>query len=96
MMDWQIGDLAQSLLHRWIDEHTLEEVGGPPLGWVGKVTGVRIDEVGDLMLLFDEYGDPRGYIARAFRKIRPDEHEACEPEFVTLIKKTRQPNRVSA
>ena len=24
-----------------------------------------------------------------FRKIRPDEHEACEPEFVTLLKRKK-------
>jgi len=29
-----------------------------------------------------------------FRKIRPDEQEACEPEFVTLLRKSKQ--RVSA
>jgi hypothetical protein len=32
-----------------------------------------------------------GYCQGRFRKIRPDEHEACEEEFVTLIKRSKQP-----
>jgi hypothetical protein len=31
----------------------------------------------------------RGINAARFRKIRPDELEACEPEFVTLLKRTK-------
>jgi hypothetical protein len=27
--------------------------------------------------------------ARQFRKIRPDEHEDCEPEFVTLLNRIK-------
>jgi hypothetical protein len=30
-----------------------------------------------------------------FRKIRPDEHEACEPEFIQLLKRSKVPEPVS-
>lgn len=33
---------------------------------------------------------PGGQSAHRFRKIHPDEREACEPEFVQLLKRTRR------
>ena len=91
MTDWCVGDLAVCVnTIGWIDEHTGDWLIGPEPGWTGKVTGVRVDEDGDTMLLFAEWDDRRGYIARAFRKIRPDTHEACEAEFVTLLKRTKR------
>jgi hypothetical protein len=78
--DWAAGDLAVCDIgpRGWWDEHTDNPVAGPMNGWVGRVGGVRTDEWFDTMLVFAEWPDPRGYIARQFRKIRPDEHEACE------------------
>jgi hypothetical protein len=40
-------------------------------------------------------GHPSGeYRAVHFRKIRPDEHQSCEPEFVTLLENFKR--KVSA
>jgi hypothetical protein len=39
-------------------------------------------------------GEPRGWHSNRFRKIRPDEHEDCEPEFVELLNRIRR--KVSA
>jgi hypothetical protein len=31
-----------------------------------------------------------GFCSTRFRKIRPDEQEACEPEFITLLKRSKR------
>lgn len=93
MSDWAVGDLAACINKGgWIDGSTGKPAQGMPYGWVGQVIRVW-DQVGSTMLVF-ETGNPHGYSARQFRKIRPDEHGACEPEFVTLLKRTKR--KVSA
>jgi hypothetical protein len=34
--------------------------------------------------------DGRIGLSSRFRKVRPDAHEACEPEFVTLLKRAKR------
>ena len=90
-MDWQVGDLAVC-----VDDRPCHCGATDPAIRIGAVyTVVRVmppvaHQVG---LLFEE-ADPVGHPAFGadrFRKIRPDEHEACEEEFVTLIKRLKQP-----
>jgi hypothetical protein len=55
------------------------------------VTGIveRFEGAG---LLVDWLPMPKGcaaYCPTRFRKIRPDEHEDCEPEFVTLLNRIK-------
>jgi hypothetical protein len=35
-----------------------------------------------------------GFCETRFRKIRPDEHEACEDEFVELLNRSKQPEKL--
>ena len=99
-MDWQVGDKAVCVdakprRHEQTgslspDVHRLIE------GRVYTVAGV----VGDASLALAEVPVPEtdewygGFSSYRFRKIRPDEHEACEPEFVTLLKKSKKPAKV--
>jgi hypothetical protein len=104
--DWQVGDLALCVddgpcrcgnCPAW-------PIFGLELGKVYRVLAVRLDNQGLPGLVVDRPPTPPtdpyhmagSQIAdRArFRKIRPDEHEACEPEFVTLLKRTKR--KVSA
>jgi hypothetical protein len=41
----------------------------------------------DKLCLLMDHG--KSGLAERFRKIRPDEHEKCEPEFVTLLKRRK-------
>jgi hypothetical protein len=41
-----------------------------------------------------KFAGRRSFSSARFRKIRPDEHEDCEPEFVELLKRSKK--RVSA
>ena len=38
----------------------------------------------------DDAGNLIGWCRHAWRKIRPDEREACEPEFVTLLQRIKR------
>ena len=91
LVDWQIGDLAVCIEGGdWFSFEKQDFDGiGPELGSVHKVTFVSIQH-GGVALDFAEWPD-EWFWADAFRKIRPDEHEACEPEFVTLIKRAKRP-----
>lgn len=91
MSDWQVGDLA-ACVNSGKCPKCVNTCPLPALdeGRIYTVATITSDEQG---LLFDlaEFGrDPDwGFCAEHFRKIRPDEHEACEPEFVTLLKRTK-------
>ncbi len=102
---WEIGDLALCVVGGHIACPTSNgHYGGknPPLGAISKVIaispamvgmgGVPARQCGCLSLHFPD--GSLGHVGR-FRKIRPDEHEACEPEFVTLIKRAKRPATVS-
>jgi hypothetical protein len=97
--DWQVGDLAvcvdaQSRVNPTptllVEGRTYRVSGiyapgrrlssdfGSP-GYIGlMLEGLRNDSLSGA---FD---------ARRFRKIRPDEHQACEEEFVTLLKRSKR------
>jgi hypothetical protein len=92
MSDWQVGDLALCIhlsdIHPfWRARTRFRE------GEVYRVDGLVNGRFGELYLvigapdIFAATGYPN---AGRFRKIRPDEHEACEPEFVTLLKRTKR------
>lgn len=93
-MSWQAGDLALC-----VDDRPNPYWGAVPLknGGVYRVravTGVYYNRLAAadcpaLLLEGVESDVPRGFGANRFRKIKPDEHEACEPEFVTLLKRNR-------
>jgi hypothetical protein len=98
MSDWQIGDLAVcvAVTHPAFSDAARRLT-------LGKVyTVVRIGR--PLRILNGEHGlgfaevsptrKNRGYPESMFRKIRPDQHEACESEFVDLLKRSKR--KVSA
>lgn len=95
MDDWQVGDLAVSVgptgkPGSWTAK------GGPRKGSIQRVADLVVGH-GWTALLFDGYPAPhwtRGWNANCFRKVRPDEQQACEPEFVQLLKRSEQ--KVSA
>lgn len=97
MSDWQVGDLAVCTktgaiqcphfplaLHRGerLPPTTLRVTAITPAA--GEISG-RL--CGCVVLHFE---GGKGGVAQRFRKIRPDEHEACEEEFVTLLKRTKR------
>ena len=98
MSDWQVGDLAVCVDDspcrcgapcRHPQNHAIQMVAGRTYTvnhWIvfqGKLyltlAGVKI---------ISHWG-VHGRADR-FRKIRPDEHEACEEEFVTLLNRTKR------
>lgn len=103
MSDWQVGDLALCVDD---GPCGCGYCCGSPSGLVeGKAYTVLavcpVDPVDDplrtwLSLVVDSPPLPtwehpeEGFSARRFRKIRPDEHEACENEFVILLKLSKQ------
>ena len=97
--DWQVGDLAVC-----VHAGRLPHIKGADVtdrireGGVYRVEGAWVDTYDYVPVLLLEGVRSVDDLARGalaaerFRKIRPDEHKACEPEFVTLLKR----NRVSA
>jgi hypothetical protein len=51
-------------------------------------TGVDPDDGSPIYHLNPSVGED-GALQCRFRKIRPDEHEDCEPEFVELLKRSK-------
>lgn len=97
MSDWQVGDLAVCV-----------DVGDAPrtkfsgtgvagrrlsLGATYTVVAIGAHRVTSETILLME-GQPNYAGAFRFRKIRPDAHEACEAEFLTLLKRSKR--KVSA
>jgi hypothetical protein len=88
--DWKVGDLAVCV----------SSVAGSVLveGRVYTVTGVDVAEswyadAGEVGLhLREARANNRcgGFYAYRFRKIRPDEHEACEEEFRILLQLSKK------
>jgi hypothetical protein len=99
MSDWQAGDLALCIYMMPGGQDAWEPTVGNVYTVMEIVDGLdadtRKDRVG-LELNEDPYPDPiRCWPADWFRKIRPDEHEACEPEFVQLLKRSKTPEPVA-
>lgn len=99
MSDWQVGDLAVCVdagpcknAHELINPH---RQGALVLGKAYLVIGLGRARRERFSLFVkgataadQDYGF--GFSVHRFRKIRPDEQEACEPEFVTLIKRAKR------
>ncbi len=62
-------------------------------GAVYRIVGIYVHPVRSGFHLAEAH-DPTGFSMHRFRKIRPDEQEPCEVEFVELLKLSKQ--RVSA
>jgi len=94
MSDWSVGDLAVCI-H---DGHCTHcgAPAGVEKGRLYRVSGVNLNPHRVTLSLegVPDITAPDhhpGHVVGRFRKIRPDEHEGCEPEFVTLLKRIRQP-----
>lgn len=92
MSDWQVGDLAVCVNG---DPNPLApERPRPKQGAtyrVRAITSTGYDPFAQTWthgLALDGLGSD--YAPSRFRKIRPDERKACEPEFVTLLKRSRK------
>lgn len=79
--DWRVGDLALCV------DDARRRYSGPPTGLLRKGKVYRVIGIAGPNLIMAEgpVGDDLGWRSDRFRKIRPDEHQACEPEFVTLL-----------
>jgi len=100
-VDWEIGDLALCVkVGPWHGNRSRRVVDGPAGGQTYKVSWVGLTSSGLGLELEgvethrNKDGSAILWRADKFRKIRPDEHEPCEAEFVTLLKLSKQ--RVSA
>jgi hypothetical protein len=99
-MDWKVGDLALCIDDSMCMCHKCggSVITGLRAGNVyrvldfcttaGGVFGLRIDRPPSTHPV---HRGSIGCAAFRFRKIRPDEREACEPEFVTLLKRAKRP-----
>jgi hypothetical protein len=92
--DWQVGDLAVRVKYddpeRWYPMGTITY--GSTLGEIRRVDGVVL-VAGEIGLIFADNPSPhrtRAWSSLQWRKIRPDEREACEPEFITLLKRSKR------
>jgi hypothetical protein len=100
MSDWQVGDLALCVdASQRGSEYPSRLVKGSIYTVTGIDTEPGLLDTAPCGLLLAEVAPAGHYDAFAcdrFRKIRPDEHEACEPEFVRLLKRSKTPDPVSA
>lgn len=102
-MSWQVGDLAVCVdasdyagtaptSCRFVKEGAVYTVLGivPPQRWSNGAVqlGLILAETSNPTAPNGDFNETR------FRKIEPDKHESCEPEFVTLIKRSKQPEFV--
>jgi hypothetical protein len=94
MSDWQV-DLALCVNAGRIEPRCAAVCDKLSEGKVYRVAGCWPDPLDFALVILLEGVrsiDPHSggaFLADRFRKIRPDEHEACEPEFVTLLKRTK-------
>jgi hypothetical protein len=90
MSDWAVGDLAVCVGPLDADD----DERGMFKGRIYTVSAYFITPGGLDGLLFKEGIDPSPWHAwnpDCFRKILPDKHEACESEFVDLLKRINRP-----
>lgn len=95
--EWKVGDLALC-----IKADGILYVCGIRSNCVYKVTKVVVspagfNDSGEIGLGLEGFNDlpcPTGCVnARYFKKIKPDELEPCEEEFVTLLNRIKAPTR---
>jgi hypothetical protein len=89
--DWQVGDLAVC-----VDDSPCHCGCGLPVsaGSVYRVTRVWPPQHGKIGLSLSGVTiewPHRALAGQRFRKIHPDKHEDCEPEFIELLKRIRTP-----
>jgi hypothetical protein len=96
MSDWQVGDLAVCVDNAVRCRES--RAGILVLGRAYKVAVLGSPRGTDIFCLgFRDHahtarkGFTPAFAAERFRKIRPDKHEACEEEFVTLLKRRKVP-----
>lgn len=90
MTDWKVGDLAVCV--DTLPRKVCAGGDGCKKGRIYRVEAVVNDWLGNIGLVLEGRRSDHptgGYLAIAFRKIRPDAHEDCEPEFVTLLKRSK-------
>jgi hypothetical protein len=96
MSDWEVGDLAVCVDDR---PNPVWGPSGLTMSAVYRVTGVIFNpapsslygrEDWGLFLAGIDSGTEDGFCGSRFRKITPDKREACEDEFVTLLKRIRE------
>lgn len=97
--DWKVGDLALCVSVMPCALCGFAELG-TEIGKIYRVEAVQNEELlGGYWLLLPEaklvlhehFNDDLWFASEDFRKIRPDEHEPCEDEFVTLLNRTKVP-----
>jgi hypothetical protein len=91
--DWAVGDLAVCVKDgAWEFEQCSApsdvEDKGPRKGQMLRVSDV-VQMRGEIWLHFPDFDWCDVYLHSRFRKILPDKHEACESEFVTLLKRSK-------
>ncbi len=95
---WEVGDLALCVRGGWLEG--LDYGAYPEAGAIYTVLGSKNFYDGDVFLLVDgapQNVEPDGtdwgplWLSTRFRKIKPDAHEDCEPEFVTLLNRIKRP-----
>jgi hypothetical protein len=93
MSDWQVGDLAVCVDAKpHPDNDAARNVSLSQLseGKTYRVTGLaKVDGIflAGVTAAYEREG--YGWRSSRFRKIAPDKHEACEDEFVTLLKREK-------
>ena len=96
MNDWQIGDMAlcidasapRDVCGNGGIEAKREYIANLIEGRIYKVTQIVTCSCGEHVGL-GCHADRAGGSSDRFRKIAPDKHEACEAEFVTLLKRRK-------
>lgn len=88
-MTWQVGDLAVGVGQKNCPYIGHSPVTGKTKGKVLRVVAVDVWHDGKRPILYLDHDDPDAYCGGCFRKVVRDQHEACEPEFVTLLKRKR-------
>jgi hypothetical protein len=97
--DWQIGDLMLCVdagpmkIIGGLEEAEDEAIGNLREGRIYRVDRIRTGLTVDCIGLVD-LTERAGGVSTRFRKIRPDEHEACEDEFITLLNRSKAPAKV--
>jgi hypothetical protein len=93
--DWQVGDTAVCIDNepRRADAYDAKRCAWLVLGHHYRVRTVGLP-YGCIHVEGDGLTAHEGWQPDRFRKIRPDEQQSCEPEFVTLLRRSKQ--KVSA
>jgi hypothetical protein len=85
--DWQRGDLAVRIAKgEWYGLEDGRRVAGPEFGELLRVSCVRMDQ-GWHILAFE--GTAHFWTAECFRKVRPQQREACDQSFIRKMKGIR-------